>query len=89
MFEAYRDAGLVVVAVDVQEDVHTVRGYAQRYGLGYRTGLDTYAAIMRTYGDFGLLTHYFIDRQGVIRDRYFGPLKRDQMEQRVDLISQP
>lgn len=89
VYEAYRDAGLVVVAVDVQEDVDTVRRYVQTYGLGYRVGLDTYAAIMRTYGVFGLPTHYFIDRQGVIRDRYFGPLKRDQMEQRVELISQP
>lgn len=89
VFEANRDAGLIVVAVDVQEDADTVRRYAQTYGLGYQIGLDTYAAIMKTYGVFGLPTHYFIDRQGVIRDRYFGPLKRDQMEQRVELISEP
>ena len=89
VYEANRAAGLVVVAVDVQEDVDTVRRYAQTYGLGYRIGLDTYAAIMKSYGVFGLPTHYFIDRQGVIRDRYFGPLKRDQMEQRIELISQP
>lgn len=88
-FEANRDAGLVVVAVDVQEPTDTVRQYAERYGLTYRIGIDTYAAIMKTYGVFGLPTHYFIDRQGVIRDRYFGPLKRDQMDQRIDLISQP
>ena len=87
--EANRDAGLVVLAVDVQEPVDTIREYAQRYGLTYRIGVDTYAAIMKTYGVFGLPTHYFIDRRGVIRDRYFGPLKRDQMEQRVALISQP
>ena len=78
-----------VVAVNVQEPVDTARGYAERYGLDYTIGVDTYAAIMKTYGVFGLPTHYFIDRQGVIRDRYFGPLERDQMEQRVTLISQP
>ena len=89
VYEANRDAGLIVVAVDIQEDVDTVRRYVETYGLGYRVGLDTSAAIMKTYGVFGLPTHYFIDRRGVIRDRYFGPLKGDQMEQRVDLISQP
>ena len=89
VFEANRDDGLVVVGVDVQEPVDTARGYAERYGLNYTIGVDTYAAIMKTYGVFGLPTHYFIDRQGVIRDRYFGPLKRDQMEQRVAVISQP
>ena len=89
VYEANRDAGLIVLAVDVQESAETIREYAQRYGLTYTIGVDTYAAIMQTYGVFGLPTHYFIDRQGVIRDRYFGPLKRDQMEQRVELISQP
>lgn len=88
-YEANRDAGLVVVAVDVQEPVDTIRGYAERYGLTYTIGVDTYAAIMKTYGVFGLPTHYFIDRRGVIRDRYFGPLRRDQMDQRIALISQP
>lgn len=89
VYEANRDAGLVVVAVDVQEPADTIREYAQRYGLTFTIGVDTYAAIMKTYGVFGLPTHYFIDRQGVIRDRYFGPLKRDQMQQRVGLISKP
>jgi len=89
VFEANRDAGLVVLAIDVQEPVDTIRDYAERYGLTYRIGVDTYAAIMKTYGVFGLPTRYFIDRRGVIRDRYFGPLKRDQMQQRVNLISQP
>jgi peroxiredoxin len=87
VFEASRAQGLVIVAVDVQEPVDAIRRYAERYGLTYTIGADTYAAIMRTYGVFGLPTHYFIDRRGVIRDRYFGPLRRDQMEQRVDLIS--
>jgi peroxiredoxin len=88
-FEANRAAGLVVFAIDVQEPVDTIRGYAERYGLTYTIGVDTYAAIMKTYGVFGLPTHYFIDRQGVIRYRYFGPLKRDQMDQSISLISQP
>ncbi len=89
VYEANRDEGLVVLAVDVQEPVDTIRQYAERYGLTYTIGVDTYAAVMKTYGVFGLPTHYFVDRQGVIRDRYFGPLKRDQMEQRVRLISEP
>jgi peroxiredoxin len=89
VYKANEADGLVVVAVDVQEPADTIREYVQRYGLTYTIGVDTYAAIMRTYGVFGLPTHYFIDRTGIIRDRYFGPLKRDQMEQRVALISQP
>lgn len=40
-YEANRDAGLVVVAVDIQESPDTIREYAQRYGLTYLLGVDT------------------------------------------------
>jgi thiol-disulfide isomerase/thioredoxin len=88
-YDAHNAEGLVLIAIDVQEDVESVRDYAARYELRYPIGLDTYAAIMRTYRVFGLPTHYFIDRQGVIRDRYFGPLNRQQIEQRLTLILKP
>lgn len=53
-------------------------------------GMSEYtSASPRRTGVFGLPTHYFIDREGVIRDRYLGPLKRDQMEQRIERISRP
>ena len=88
-FEAHRDEGLVIVAIDIQEPAESVREYATRYGLSYTIALDSDAAIMRIYGVFGLPTHYFIDRDGIIRDRYFGPLSRDEIEERIELISEP
>jgi hypothetical protein len=33
--------------------------------------------------------HYFVDRDGVIRGRYFGPLTRDQVEQQLKVILSP
>jgi len=85
-YEAHIQDGLVMVAVDIQEPAELVREYARKFGLTYRIGLDTTGAISEAYSVFGLPTHYFIDRQGVIRDRNFGPLTRDQMEQRVAAI---
>lgn len=85
-YDAYKQDGLVVVAIDIQEPADVVREYARKFGLAYRIGLDATGAISETYSVFGLPTHYFIDRQGVIRDRNFGPLTRDQMEQRVAAI---
>ena len=85
-YDAHKQDGLVVVAVDIQEPADAVREYARKFGLTYRIGLDETGAISETYSVFGLPTHYFIDRQGVIRDRNFGPLTRGQMEQRVAAI---
>ena len=88
-FEAHKSEGLVLLAIDVQEPADTVRSYATRYGLTYSIGLDVTGAIFRTYRIFGLPSQYFIDHEGVVRGRYFGPLTRDQAEQQLKAILQP
>jgi thiol-disulfide isomerase/thioredoxin len=86
-FEAHRSDGLVLLAIDVQEPADTVRRYVTRYDLSYQIGLDVTGAVFRTYRIFGLPSHYFIDREGIIRGRYFGPLTRDQVEQHLQAIT--
>lgn len=74
---------LVFLAIDVQEPASSVADYAAKYGLTYRIGLDTTGAIFRAWGIYGLPTHFFIDRSGVIRSVSYGPLRLDQIEQRL------
>jgi peroxiredoxin len=88
-YEANRDGGFALLAISVQEPVDDVRSFVQRYGLTYDIGLDSTGAVFSTYSVFGLPTHYFVDRTGVIRDRYFGPLSRQQMDQKVARITGP
>lgn len=88
-YEAHKADGLVLVGIDVQEDAEAVRAYATRYGLNYPIGLDLTGAVFRTYLIFGLPSHYFVDRDGVIRGRYFGPLTKDLAEQQLEVILQP
>jgi cytochrome c biogenesis protein CcmG, thiol:disulfide interchange protein DsbE len=88
-YEAHKSTGLVLIAIDVQEDADSVRRYATTYGLTYPIGLDVTGAVFRTYRIFGLPSHYFIDRDGVIRGRYFGPLTREQIEQQLSSILAP
>lgn len=82
-WEAHEKDGLVFVAIDVQEDTQTARDYAAKYGLTYTIGMDVTGAVFRTYRVFGLPTHYFIDRDGIVRDRVFGPLDRAGIEQKL------
>ena len=88
-YEAHRADGLVLIAIDVQEEAGVVTDYVNRYGLTYTIGMDVSGAIFRTYKGFGIPTHYFIDRNGVIRDRVFGPLDRAGIEQRLAKILGP
>jgi len=85
-FEDHAADGLELIAIDVQEPVEVVRDHMEAYDLSYTAALDPSGAIMRAYGVFGLPTHYFIDRDGVIRERVYGPMTREQMEERVASI---
>lgn len=67
MASRYRDAGLVVVGIAVQEtEPADIRAYADRYQLDYTIGFDASGHIFRQYRVFGLPTQFFIRPDGVI-----------------------
>ena len=73
--ERYRDRGLVLVAISVQETSPAdVKAYAERYQLGYTIGFDASGAIFHAYKGYGLPTHVFIDPNGVINSLVGAPL---------------
>ncbi|MEW5991439.1 MAG: TlpA disulfide reductase family protein [Chloroflexota bacterium] len=76
MDEAYRDRGLTLIAVQVQQTVDDGLAYAERYGLEYTIGADVSAAVFHTYRVFALPTQFFIDPNGVIRAVVNGPVDR-------------
>lgn len=65
--ERYRAAGLVVVAIAVQEtEPADIRAYAERYDLTYTIGFDASGQIFHKYKVFGLPTQFFVRPDGVI-----------------------
>jgi peroxiredoxin len=88
-YHAHRGDDLVVLAIDVQEPAAAVREYARDHDLDYAIGLDTTGAVKDLYGAWGLPSHYFVDGNGVIRDRYFGQLTRELMELHLRSIIGP
>lgn len=81
VFEEHADDDLVLVAVSVLDtSAQDVRAYATTYGLTYTIGFDATSAVFRTYQAYGLPTHYFIDREGVIQAVWRGPLTVAQAE---------
>lgn len=81
VYETHKAEGLELVAVSVQETTpEDVRRYVQTYGLDYAIGFDATSAIFHTYQGWGLPTHLFLDRDGVIRDIHLGPLSTVEAE---------
>jgi cytochrome c biogenesis protein CcmG/thiol:disulfide interchange protein DsbE len=88
-FHAHRADGLEVLAIDVQEPAVAVRDYALSHDLDYAIGLDATAGVKALYGSLGLPSHFFLDGDSVIRDRYIGQLTADLMEQHLRSIVGP
>jgi len=89
LYHEHEGDGLAVLAIDEQEPSAAVRVYAREHQLDYAIGLDATAAVKTLYGGVGLPTHLFLDREGVIQDRYIGQMTRELMERRVDAIIGP
>ena len=73
-YTRFEPQGLVVLGVNITEDNQAVAAYAQRVGLTYPIGADPDSVIAQTYSVSAIPAHYFIDRDGVIRDIRQGTL---------------
>lgn len=79
-YAAHRAAGLVLLGIDVWDTTAVIHDYVAEHGLAYPIAVDSTAVFMGAYGVWGAPTHYFIGSDGIIRDRYFGPMNSDQIE---------
>lgn len=85
---ANRDKGLVILGVFIQETRDDVGGYAQRAGLTFPIAVDERAAIAAAYRTMGIPTHFFIGRDGRVREVRIGAMPRDEMDRAVaDLLN--
>jgi peroxiredoxin len=86
-YEAYRDGGLEIVAISVQESsLDDVRAYAERYALDYTVAADLSGDIFHLYRVYALPTQFFVGPDGVIRSVVQGPLDAAGAAMHVEAI---
>lgn len=78
-YEAYVEEGLVVLGVNMGERAQRVVGFAEDLGLTFPILVDESTTIGTLYRVRGAPTTYFVDREGVIRQRYVGPLTSEAL----------
>jgi peroxiredoxin len=89
MDETYRDRGLVIIAVQVQQTVDAGRQYADRYDLAYTIGADVTGSMFHAYRVFALPTQFFIDPEGRVRVIVNGPLSETRASELIESILPP
>jgi cytochrome c biogenesis protein CcmG/thiol:disulfide interchange protein DsbE len=87
VYAANQGQGLVILALSIGEDTSTVRGYVQRTGLTYAIGLDQATEIAARYRIVGIPTHFFVDRDGILREWRIGSMSKKTMEKNVAKIT--
>jgi cytochrome c biogenesis protein CcmG/thiol:disulfide interchange protein DsbE len=88
-YREHRAQGLAVLAIDVWDTPAAVEDYSTEHPLDYPIGVDTSSTFMDAYGVWGAPTHYFIGSDGIIRDRYFGPMTPDLIQDALTTIVRP
>lgn len=85
--DAYRDRGLVVIGVSVQESSPAnVAAYAARYQLDYTIAADSTGEVYRRYNPPGLPTSIFIGPEGAVRSFVLAPLSEAGARAQVEAI---
>jgi cytochrome c biogenesis protein CcmG/thiol:disulfide interchange protein DsbE len=85
-YTAHRASGLALLGIDVWDSPAVITDYAAQHDLAYPIAVDTSTAFMDAYGVWGAPTHYFVGSDGVIRDRYFGPMNSELIEKSLKAI---
>ncbi len=86
VYEAHRDAGLVVLGVNVRETREEAVGFLRELGVDFPVLLDPDLAAVERYSVTSLPITFFIDRDGTIRTLVVGGMTRRVLDERVATI---
>lgn len=82
----YAEDDLVIVAVEVREDVGTVNAFVQELTVTFPVALDEDGAAQQAWGAYALPVHFWIDREGIVRDGALGGIGPDLMVAALEKI---
>jgi len=89
-WRAYRDRGVVVVGVDIQDTVGAARKFIADFSLSFPNARDAAGKVSVDYGVYGVPETFFIDRKGLIRAKHVGALTDEAFRAEVDrLLGEP
>ena len=71
-WRTYRDRGVVVVGVDMQDTAEAAREFIRRFELTFPNGPDPGGKVAVEYGVYGVPETFFVDRAGTIRAKHVG-----------------
>jgi peroxiredoxin len=81
--QTYRDRGLRVIGVDVQESPDKVRDFLPEVGVTFPIVFDSDTALARRYRAGGLPASFIIDREGTVREIKLGAYTEETLIEKI------
>lgn len=89
-WRAWRERGVTVVGVDIQDTNEAARKFIQQFSLTFPNARDASGKVSIDYGVYGVPETFFIDRRGRIRLKHVGAVTDAVFRSTVEqLLSDP
>lgn len=86
----YRDRGLVLIGVDIQDTPEAARRFVREFSLSFPNVRDVSGKVSVDYGVYGVPETFFVDRQGRIRAKHVGAVSDEVFRQHAErLLAEP
>ena len=79
-WKQYRDKGVIFIGIDVLDDEKAAREFLTAFGISYANLKDQSGEVASKYGVIGLPATIFIDKEGRIVRKNYGPFLGDDGE---------
>jgi len=85
-WRAWRERGVVVVGIDIQDTVEAGQKFIQDFSLTFPNARDTAGKVSIDYGVYGVPETFFIDRRGRIRAKHVGAVTDEAFRHQVERL---
>ncbi|HEX9818580.1 MAG TPA: redoxin domain-containing protein [Methylomirabilota bacterium] len=85
-WRAYRDRGVVVLGIDIQDKDEAARKFINDFSLTFPNARDRSGQVSVDYGVYGVPETFFIDRDGRIRVKHVGAVTEGIFRENVERL---
>ena len=77
VWERYRDCGVIVIGVNIQDREAAARGFIRQFGQTFPNGMDRTGEMSIDFGVYGVPETFVVDQNGLIRAKHVGAVPEE------------
>lgn len=82
----YKDSDVVFIGIAVRDTKKDARAFVKKYKIDYTIGFDPASQVATTYEVGPIPETFFIDKEGVIKARWFGAVPEDKLVENIEAM---